>query len=425
MPTEEPVGAAQDDGIHPNPIIPLPVGDVVDQHALKLGYLNKDGNHFIDGSSALNLIAPLEVSLPFQPTWLVGMETAAGTGWLAVADSGEFQAFEVVSGEVHLLDLGVDSLPTGTQPSIYVDGEMLHILSTQDPTASASSPPVYLASSQNLVYLDNNGDLILTDFESMQRLPLGGLPDARLLVDDDERLLLLGRRTERYAHGVLGDAWEAGSILLLQTQPTLAIISEIELPEHEVLEGVSPIWVDLNGDTEREILVTVSDREKGAYLALYSEDGRQLARSTAIGRAFRWRHQLTAADFLGNREVEIAAVLTPHIGGVLQFFSWEGNQLHLQAEAQGVSSHQIGSGNLDMALSGDFDDDQRLEILLPNTDYDVLGAFQRDGDGVLLKWEIPLGSRLSTNLAGIAFKDGGVGFGLGLQSGIVRLWLPD
>jgi hypothetical protein len=423
--TEDSEITSQDELINPTLVKPRPVGEGVDPHALRFGYLNDNGNHFVNGSSLLNILVPLEVPLPFQPAWLVGVETIDGTGWLSVADSGEFHAFEVVAGEVRSVALEFDSLPPGTQPSIYYDGTGIRLITTGDPNASAPSPPVYLPLSQRVAYLNELGDLIVTDLEAKEVLFIQALPDARLLVDEEDRLLVLGRRTTRYEHGVLGDAVEAGSILLIQTYPSTALVSEIQLPEHEVFEGVGPIWADLNGDGVREILATVSDREQGAYLAIYSEKGQMLARSSAIGRAFRWRHQITVADFLGENEIEIAVVLTPHIGGVLQYFTWEGGQLDLQSEAPGVSSHQIGSRNLDMALTGDFNGDQRLEILMPNADYDVLGAFQREGDEALLEWEIPLGSRLSTNIAGIAFEDGGVGFGLGLANGVVRLWLPD
>lgn len=416
-------GDAQDQPV--DSIARLPELEASGQQNIHFGYLNDDGNHFLEGNSSLDRTTPIELALPFQPAWLVGVETEKGSGWVAVANSGEVQAFEVVGREVHALSLDFGRLPAGTQPSVYSDGESVYLLRSNDPNASAPSAPVFLTRSQRVAYIDKDGGLNVANGEVTERLPVGGLPDARLLVDEGERLLLLGRSTDRYAHGVLGDAFEAGSILLVQTNPTLEVVSEIQLEEQEVFEGVSPIWKDLNGDGQREIIVTVSDREQGASVAIFAEEGRLLARSEAIGQAYRWRHQISAADYAGVGEVEITAVLTPHIGGVLQYFAWVGEQLQLKAEVQGVSSHQIGSGNLDMALSGDFDGDQRIESLIPNTGYDVLGAFQREGSEVLLDWEIPLGSRLSTNLAGIAFDDGTLGFGLGLESGIIRIWLPD
>ncbi len=388
---------------------------------LSYGYLNRDGNHFVSGEGQLDNITPLKMALPFSPAWIVGVEMTEGSGWVVVGISGEVKAFTVEKGVIQDHILGIRQLTPGFQPSIYTDGSALDLLTIADPTAAVTSPPVTLPGSQSLAYLDIHGDLIITDGSLDQRLEVGGLPDARLLVDDQDRILLLGRRTERYAHGVLGDEFEAGSLMLIQTRPTMTLLSEIELEQEEVFEGVSPSWIDLNGDGLREILVTVSDRQQGTYLAIYSERGELLARSSPIGRAFRWRHLISGADYQSG---EITAVLTPHIGGVLQFFKWENDRLTVLAEQSGVSSHQIGSRNLDMALTGDINSDGRLEVLLPSSDYRALGAFRLDGDEVQLVWQMPLENRLSTNLAGLGFKDGSLGVAYGLENGDLYLWLP-
>lgn len=424
--------AAQEPGLQATTVVTIPT--LISQQPaesgqnpqqIQVGYINENGNHFVAGSTSLDWGSPIELLLPFQPTWLLGVEINAGTGWLAVADSGEFQFFEVIDRDVQFIKHELDRLPAGTQPTIYTDGFRLHLLQSTDPEASAPSPPVYLPSSGRVAYIDEKGDLVIHDAQKGERLAVEAIPDARLLVDEYDRILMLGRRTTRYAHGVLGDSIEAGSILLLQTNPSLKILTEIMLEEYEVIEGVSPIWVDLNGDEVREILVTVSDQDLGAYLAIFSETGEMLARSDAIGRSYRWRHQVSAVDYLGEGTHEITAVLTPHIGGVLQFFAWEGDRLNVTAEIPGVSTHKIGSGNLDMALTGDFDGDRLMEVLVPDLNYEVLGAFQRVGDAIQMDWQIPLGNTLTTNLAGVAFMDGGLGFGIGLENGAVQIWLPE
>lgn len=390
----------------------------------RIAYVNGDGNHFVAGHSALDISSPLDVQLEFRPVWLLGVEMSQGSAWVAISDSGDVEAFQVIGGTAQALEIEPRSLPSGKPPVVTYDGLTTRLFTSGDQNAATDTYAVYLPRSDRLAYIDQSGDLIVTDGVASEHLELGALPDARLLVDDEDRILLLGRRTERYPHGVLGDGYEAGSILLVTTTPQLQLIQDIQLPEREVFEGNSPIWHDFDGDGIREIFATVSDRDQGAYLAMFSENGSLLARSEAIGRAFRWRHPITVADFLGTGQFEIAAVLTPHIGGILEFFSWEGREFKLLATRGGVSSHRIGSRNLDMALSADVDGDQHIELLLPTSTYDALVAFQRDGDEVVLDWEVQLGSRLSTNLAGVVFEDGELGFGLGLESGIVRLWLP-
>jgi hypothetical protein len=116
------------------------------------------------------------------------------------------------------------------------------------------------------------------------------------------------------------------------------------------VEGIAPIWTDLTGDGGREIIVTLSDPEGGARLAVYSEAGEQLAVGSAIGRGYRWRHQLVVAPFGPTGDLELADVMTPHIGGIVEFFQLAGDRLKLIAQTSGYSSHVLGSRNLDMRL---------------------------------------------------------------------------
>lgn len=198
----------------------------------------------------------------------------------------------------------------------------------------------------------------------------------------------------------------------------------IPLLEPRVVEGIAPIWADLDGDGRREIIVTVSDADQGAQLLVFDENGERVAVGPAIGRGFRWRHQLVAAPFGPKGEVELADVLTPHIGGVVEFFRLEGPILNLAAQVRGFSSHARGSRNLDMALAGDVDGDGRVELLLPSQERTELGAIRRTADGAEVAWIVPLGGRISTNLAAATLSDGSLAVGAGRSDGVLRLWLP-
>ena len=46
------------------------------------------------------------------------------------------------------------------------------------------------------------------------RLNVNAMRDARILMDDTERLLLFTDPTPEYAHGVLGDEFEAGGMTI-------------------------------------------------------------------------------------------------------------------------------------------------------------------------------------------------------------------
>ena len=75
----------------------------------------------------------------------------------------------------------------------------------------------------------------------------------------------------------------------------------------------------------------------------------------AIGRGNRWRHQIAVAPFGPNGERELVDVLTPHIGGVVEFYRMVGDRIEIVATVPGFTSHVIGSRNLDLALAADAD----------------------------------------------------------------------
>jgi len=51
------------------------------------------------------------------------------------------------------------------------------------------------------------------------------------------------------------------------------VISTIRLPDDTVVEGLSPMWTDLDGDGTNEILVTLSNASEGARLAVFNDQG--------------------------------------------------------------------------------------------------------------------------------------------------------
>ena len=118
----------------------------------------------------------------------------------------------------------------------------------------------------------------------------------------------------------------------------------------------------------------------------------------------------------------MAEVLTPHIGGIAGFYRLEGDSLNLVAQRPGVTSHTIGSRNLDMGLAGDLDGDGQPELVVFDQSLVELMALRHTEDGIDGAWQPPVGGKAATNLASVDL-GGGITLGVGRDDGVLRIWL--
>eukprot|EP01023_Acetabularia_acetabulum_P030570 TRINITY_DN28755_c0_g1_i1.p2 TRINITY_DN28755_c0_g1~~TRINITY_DN28755_c0_g1_i1.p2 ORF type:complete len:127 (+),score=39.82 TRINITY_DN28755_c0_g1_i1:53-433(+) len=126
--------------------------------------------------------------------------------------------------------------------------------------------------------------------------------------------------------------------------------------------------------------------------------------------------------------MEIIDVLTPHIGGTVEFFqpSFElDSKLELVAKSRPIyTSHVIGSRNTDMGFVGDVDGDGKLEVLVPTLNLVSLVALQREAQGVEEKVVFEFeGDQLSSNLIGVEYNNESMAVVAGLDSGRVLVWV--
>jgi len=168
----------------------------------------------------------------------------------------------------------------------------------------------------------------------------------------------------------------------------------------------------------------VSDLDLGAGIVVFSENGQRLAGGPKMGQAFRWRHQIAYAATGPDGENELAVVRTPHIGGVVEYYQYIDGGLSIVAEYPGITSHTLGSRNLDLAAAGDFDGDGAVELLLPTPDLTELVAIRRSSTGAEQVWRLPIAGVMSTNLAGVTFPNGKLAIAVGRTDGVLNLWLP-
>jgi hypothetical protein len=425
-----PARAADPDEVRAHPftglaeILPAPATDLPGPTS-SYTYHQATGNRLISGRGNLPTARAVDVPLLDKPEWVVGYPAGTSGLWVVVLADGRVQAF-LLTGDV-IESLPPESLPypvVGPPALGLIDGS-IRLMIPPFPGGAPLTHPILL-DHPDLAFASINaaGDLVMWEHSRITYLLVDALTDGRPVTDEAGRILVLTNPSTRYTHGILGDVPEATRITLVETLPCPRVAATISISSPRVIEGLSAIWEDLDGDGSREILVTVSDAAEGARLIAYSEAGQQLAAGPPVGRGYRWRHQLAVAPFGPGGEIEIAAVLTPHIGGVVEFYRLIDDRLDVVARVPGYSTHVIRSRNLDMALAADFDSDGRIELLVPNQQFDTFGAIRRTVDGAEVAWSIPVGGRITTNIAGVRLADGTIAVAAGNAGKTLRIWLP-
>jgi hypothetical protein len=383
-----------------------------------------DGNRFVAGRGGET--EAKDIPLNGEPAWVVGAPLEGrGSVWAVVLKDGTVQGFIVRGGEATEVSIAPGQLPPGMPPLLRVKRGVPSLIVPPIPSASTLTHPVVVQNEPlRLAFVDGNGDLVLWENEEMGRLALKIPLDARILQDEQHRLLVLSEATRVYPHNVLGDTVEAASVSLIQTEPIFQLLWTAPMPDGRVVEGLSPIWADLDGNGIREILVTTANEESGAQIMVFNENGERIAAGPAIGRGFRWRHQLAVAPFDPDGSLLLVDVLTPHHEGIVEFSVWVEDRLEVLTLLEDQSSHMLGSRNLDMALAGDFDGDGVPELVIPNQAMNRLAYIQYAGGEAEVLFENVLEAKLLTNLAGVTLQDGSLALAVGLAGGVLRVWLP-
>lgn len=392
-------------------------------------YHNPAGNHLVRGSGSFPDVRTVDVALRGAPAWAVGyaMETAV---WHVVLESGDLQVVEVApDGAARTLAYQPGWFAGGQPPLVGVSMiEGAYVLRSDDSVSPLSHP--IAVNDYEVLYIDRDGDLVLGREDGVvSRLPIDAQADARPVMNSVGQVAVYANATDqRYVHGILGDTLEAATLLILEVRNSqIRVLARVDLPGEDVYEGIAPFWADVDGDGVEDLVTTVANGSLGARLRAYLWDGggiRQEVDGPPIGRGNRWRHQLSAAPFGPDRQIEIAATLTPHIGGALEFFRLSGGALERTATFPGLTTHALGSRNLDQTAAGDFDGDGRPEVLAMDRERRAVVAAARDESGAREVWRLDAGGEIVSNFAPVELLDGGLALAVGAVDGRLRVWLP-
>ncbi|MDH5258079.1 MAG: hypothetical protein OEX07_08715 [Gammaproteobacteria bacterium] len=409
---------------------------ITDVHSVGYTYHSSDGNRLVKGAGSINTIIPVDISLPSAVSWIASVASGQSSYWVAVLDNGSVKAFKVdasannQSGNVSAyeeVDITPSKLSMPVPPTLVLQNDGKLKLGNVFANASVNTGAVILNANGDRAYITNSGYLVVSTTDNEKTLPVKALPYSRILLDDNERLLVLTGPTFNYDHvSVLGSSYaHASSITLIETTPDIKVISTIDIPSPDVIEGNALMWVDVDGDGQREIITTLSSRTNEGKIVVFNEDGSQKSAGIPIGLYHRWRHQVAVAPFKSAEEMDLLSTYIPHLGPEIEFFRLDDSSMSTESrQPVSYSSHLYGGLNIDMGIAGDFDGDAKVEFLLVNrNNRSEIGAFEYNNGAVELDWTIPLSDSITSNVAAVTLDDNRIAYGVG-QGNVLRIWNP-
>jgi len=254
-----------------------------------------------------------------------------------------------------------------------------------------------------------------------------GLPDGRIATAGGSatiRQAWYSKPTRRYDHGILGDTLEGGSLVVV-TKGGKKL--EYTLPGNLVFEDITPHLSDLDGDGKTEVITIISSFSKGGSLGIFQVSANELelrTQSPYIGRSYRWLNIAGINRYSGGRSPEIAIVVTPHIGGRLDLYKFNGTKLSRTVSAQGFSNHFIGSREQRLSASYKEASGNKFNLALPSANRRSLKIMTVAANGWQQIGSATLPSPISKAIA-VSSSGKNVKFTVGLSNGSVYSVSPN
>lgn len=199
------------------------------------------------------------------------------------------------------------------------------------------------------------------------------LPEEEVAISSDKSTYAqYAMPTEKYTHGILGDAIEAEQLVVVID----SVFYEHNLDDEYVYEDIRPRLYDVDGDGNFEIITIRTNVSMGAGIAIYKVEDEQLveyAYLPEIGRSSRWLNIVTINDLDNDGVVEIVWIQTPHIGGILKVADIKAGKLDVLTERAQYSNHAIGERNLCLSVLTEQQGEKVFYV--PNQSRDKINGF--------------------------------------------------
>ena len=389
-------------------------------------YHGADGNRFVSGSSNLPNITPIEIPLSSQAIWITALKSGNDSIWTAVLSNGDTKAYKITDNSYEEKTVLPNNIGVAMPITTTLNGDNNVVVANNFSDGSRYSSPVIIdKETGSRAYVATNGDLVLQQEGTTQRLEIDAVTYSRLLIDDNKNLLVLTKPTLSYDHQVLGSAHpNAAAITYISTKPIFEVISTIDIATPDVIEGNPLIWKDVNNDGTREIITTLSNISEGARIVVFNEDGSIYAEGSPINQGYRWRHQLAIAPFNNDSQLDLISIYIPHLGPHIETFRLDDASMSENRFNVNYSSHLQISLNLDKSITGDFDNDGKPEVLLINRDSaSELAAYSLSKNSANKDWILNLSDEVSSNIAAVTLENNSIALGIG-QGRVLKVWHP-
>lgn len=385
-------------------------------HGVAYTFGRPTGNRVVEGTGSVPDADPVDVGLGGRPAWVVGTAAADGDFWVVALADGSLVGVVVADGGVSLAEVRPARLPAGSPPALDARGDGYRLLRGPDDAGPAAHPT---AVGDATVTPTTSGDVVIARDGDTTRLGVDALPDGRIVTDEAGRAAVPAGPSDRYGHGALGDGTEPTAVTVVDVAGSPSVEGSVRAPSPAVFETLFPFWVRWND--RRVFVLTEAVSGSGARATVYAESGERLATGPRVTGGLGWTHRLAVAPFAPDGTTELATVTKPHVERELRYLRWRGDRLETVATASPWVSHTLSDQrNTDRVRAGDFDGDGRVELLVPTVDGRRFGGLRRTPAGVTVAWELPLGGRLTTNLAAVG--GDGISVAAGRADGVLRIW---